>query len=164
MRYTRPRLAYRDVAGATNRLTLIAAILPPGCVSTHTLFCLRTPLAPSDQYFLCGLFNSFVLNFLIRLRVTLHVTTAAVERLPIPTANHAPAAIREIASLARLLARHHGGASSLAFARLQSRVAELYQLTTDEFVHVLSTFPLIPHEVRDASLRLFATETRRTQR
>ena len=41
----RPRLAYRDVAGATNQLTLIAALLPAGCVSTHTVFCLRTPIA-----------------------------------------------------------------------------------------------------------------------
>ena len=82
----RPRLAYRDVASATNRLTLIAAILPAGCVSTHTVFCLRTPLPLRDQHFLCGLFNSFVVNYLVRLRVTTHVTTATVEQLPIPTA------------------------------------------------------------------------------
>jgi hypothetical protein len=46
-RHQRWRLAYRDVASATNRLTLIAAILPPGTVSTHTVFCLRT-LLPLD--------------------------------------------------------------------------------------------------------------------
>ena len=83
-RHARPRLAYRDVASATNRLTLIAAVLPAGCVSTHTVFCLRTPLPPRDQHFLCGLFNSFVVNYLVRLRVTTHVTTAAVEQLPDP--------------------------------------------------------------------------------
>src|SRR4029077_6622323 len=38
-RHDRPRLAYRDVAGATNRVTLIAAVLPRGVVSTHTVFC-----------------------------------------------------------------------------------------------------------------------------
>src|SRR4029450_10132522 len=69
-RHAPPRLAYRDVASASNRLTLIAAVLPPGCVSTHTVFCLRTPAALRDQYLLCGLFNSFVLNYLVRLRVT----------------------------------------------------------------------------------------------
>ncbi|MGB7219748.1 MAG: N-6 DNA methylase, partial [Vicinamibacterales bacterium] len=163
-RYTTPRLAYRDVAGATNRLTLIAAILPGQCVSTHTLFCLRTPLALRDQHFLCGLFNSLVVNFLVRLQVTLHVTTAAVERLPIPTREAAPGAVREVASLARMMARSHGDSSAFAFARLQARVADLYQLTTDEFAHVLSTFPLIPQPKRDAAFRLFATETQRTQR
>jgi hypothetical protein len=33
-RYRRRRLAYRDVASPTNRLTLISAVLPAGCVST----------------------------------------------------------------------------------------------------------------------------------
>ena len=62
--------------------------------------------AARAQHFLCGLFNSFVVNYLVRLRVTTHVTTATVERLPIPTAETAPAAAREIAALARhLLAR-----------------------------------------------------------
>ena len=62
-------------------------MLPAGCVSTHTVFCLRTPLPLARQHFLCGLFNSFVVNYLVRLRVTTHVTTATVERLPIPTAD-----------------------------------------------------------------------------
>src|SRR5262249_25213689 len=91
-RHERARLAYRDVASATNRLTLIAAVLPARCVSTHTVFCLRTPLPARSHYFLCGLFNSFVLNYLVRLRVTTHVTTATVEQLPIPTREDAPAA------------------------------------------------------------------------
>jgi len=160
-RYRRVRLAYRDVASATNRVTLIAAMLPAGCVSTHTLFCLRTPLPPRAQHFLCGLFNSLVVNFLVRLRVTTHVTTATVERLPIPTAESAPAAFREIAALARLLGRHH---DAEAFARLNARVAELYQLSAAEFEHVLSTFPLIPIDERELALRTLATETRRAQR
>ena len=106
-----PRLAYRDVASATNRLTLIAAVLPPHCVSTHTVFCLRTPLPPHAQHLLCGLFNSFVVNYLVRLRVTTHVTTGTVEQLPIPTSEAAPAACREIAALARLLARRRDAAA-----------------------------------------------------
>ena len=157
-RYLRPRLAYRDVASATNRLTLIAAILPAGCVSTHTVFCLRTPLELRTQHFLCGLFNSLVVNFLVRLRVTTHVTTATVERLPIPTAESAPAAFREIAALARVLARRDDAA---AFARLNARVAELYQLSRAEFEHVLRTFPLIPIEDRNRALKTFAAGIQR---
>ncbi len=69
-RHERPRLAYRDIASATNRLTLIAAVLPPRCVSIHTVFCLRTQLPSRAQHLLCGLFNSLVVNYLVRLRVT----------------------------------------------------------------------------------------------
>src|SRR5712692_7608911 len=104
-RHQRSRLAYRDVASATNRLTLIAAVLPAGCISTHTVFCLRTPLPPRAQYLLSGLFNSLFAAYLARLRVTTHVTTAVVERLPIPGPDETRPAFREIAGLARLLAR-----------------------------------------------------------
>ncbi len=160
-RYRRPRLAYRDVASATNRVTLIAALLPADSVSTHTVFCLRSPLPLRVHYFLCGLFNSLVVNFLVRLRVSTHVTTAIVERLPIPTAHLAPAAFREIAALARLLARRD---DSDARARLNARVAELYQLSAEEFEHLLNTFPLIPLEDRRRALATFRTDAARTRR
>jgi hypothetical protein len=156
-RYERSRLAYRDVASATNRLTLIAAILPKGCVSTHTVFCLRSPFARQEQDFLCGLFNSFVLNYFVRLRVTSHVTTAIVERLPVPVRHHRPRSFREIAALARLLTRRHDDG---AFAMLQALVAGLYQLSGAEFEHVLGTFPLIPKETRDAALACYLKSVR----
>lgn len=149
-RHEHPRLGYRDVASATNRLTLIAAILPAGCVSTHTVFCLRTPLPLGAQHFLCGVFNSFVVNYLVRLRVTTHVTTAMVERLPIPRRDDGPRAFREIAALSRRLARRPDPAAS---ARLQALVAALYRLSAAEFEHILGTFPLIPRQERDAALR-----------
>lgn len=145
-RYLSARLAYRDVASATNRTTLIAAVLPPDCVSTHTVFCLRPGLPLRAQHFLAGLFNSLVVNFLVRLRVGNHVTTAIVERLPVPRQQDAPAAFNTIARLARGLARCDDPA---AFARLNVQVARLYQLSRDEFHHILDTFPLIPQEDRD---------------
>jgi hypothetical protein len=154
-RYTRARLAYRDVASATNRLTLIAGILPAACISTHTIFCLRTQLDAMDQQFLCGLFNSFVVNYFVRFRVTTHVTTAVVERLPIPRPSRASRAYREIAALARLLERHPDRA---AHARLQALVARIYQLSPAEFEHVLSTFPLVPGEDRKAALAAFRSD------
>ncbi len=161
--FERARLAYRDVAGATNRLTLIAAVLPAGCVSTHTLFCLRDRLPPAAQWFLCGLFNSLAVNYLVRMRVTTHVTTAMVERLPIPPPGHSPSAERDIAAIARLLSRRD---NRDAWLRLQTRAAELYQLTATEFAHVLNTFPLIAIEHRNAAHDAYAraAEARRIQR
>jgi Eco57I restriction-modification methylase len=152
-RHDRPRLAYRDVASATNRVTLIAAVLPRGVVSTHTVFCLRTPLPPATQYFLCGMFNSLVVNYLVRLRVTTHVTTAVIERLPIPTQEDAPAAFEEIAALARALERRH---NEELFARLNARAAQLYQLSADEFHYLLDTFPLVPAADRRLALKVFS--------
>ena len=119
------------------------------------MFCLRTALPSRDQHFLCGLFNSLVVNYLVRLRVTTHVTTATVEQLPMPTPDTAPAAAREIAGLARLLA---GRRNAAALARLNARVAALYQLSAEEFEHILGTFPLIAAEERRAALNVFRFE------
>jgi hypothetical protein len=151
-RYQRRRLGYRDVASPTNRVTLIAALLPAFTVSTHTIFCLRTPLPLASQHGLCGLFNSFVLNFLVRLRVTTHVTTAIVERLPIPPLDQAEPRFREICALARLLAKRP---SPRASACLNACVARLYGFTAAEYEHVLGTFPLVPREEREQCFQEF---------
>jgi hypothetical protein len=156
-RHQAARLAYRDVASPTNKLTFIAAVLPAGCVSTHTLFCLRSPLPLRHQMFLCGLFNSLLVNYLVRLRVTTHVTTAVVERLPIPSLEHAPSISSRIAALARLLSRRE---HPVAFASLNALVAELYRVTEEEFRHVLSTFPLIPSEQREAAMQRYGARSR----
>ena len=153
----RPRLAYRDVASPTNRLTLIACVLPADCVSTHTVFCLRTRLPLIAQHFLCGLFNSLVVNFFVRLRVSTHVTTEIVERLPVPSIEHAPATARKIAALARLLSRKTGPAE---FARLNALVAQLYGLTAAEYDHVVGSFPLLPEHERDRCVAEYASGLR----
>jgi hypothetical protein len=152
-RHTRPRLAYRDVASATNRVTLIAAILPSGCVSTHTVFCLKELLPARARWFLCALFNSLVVNYLVRLRVSTHVTTAIVERLPMPREDQAGPAFIELATLARLLSRKD---DVEAFARLNARAAKLYSMAETEFAHILDTFPLVPEADRLRALRAFS--------
>jgi hypothetical protein len=142
----RPRLAYRDVAGAGNRLTLIAAVIPPRVVTTHTLFCLQTILEDDEQLFLCAVLNSYAANFLIRTRVGTHVTASLVHSLPMPRPPRASTAFTEIVSLAR-----RGGSPEL-----QAAVASLYALDRPMFETILATFPLISAEERHAALAAFA--------
>jgi len=152
----RPRLAYRDIASATNRLTLIAAIIPAEAVTTHTLFCLKTPLPLDAQHVLCALFNSFVANYLIRLRVNMHVTVSLVSRLRMPVLDRDSRTFRRLSTLAQTLMHSPAAAEQQPeYAELQGRVARLYGLTESEFAHVLSTFPLIPREVKSAAVAHF---------
>jgi hypothetical protein len=151
--YARARLAYRDVASSTNRLTLIAAIIPPHVITTHTLFCLRDNVDTSLQLFLCGVFNSFVANYLVRLSVGMHVTVSIIERLRVPVIAPETIAYCDIVDLASRLARRP--ADHAAAARLQARVAHLYGLERIEFQHVLDTFPLIPVGEREAAMRAY---------
>src|SRR5262249_29284994 len=101
------------------------------------------------------------MNYFVRLRVTTHVTTAIVERLPVPKATETPAAFRQISALGRLLSRRSDAGAA---ARLQALVAVLYQLGPEEFGHIVQTFPLVSDAERDAALRAFATESQRIQR
>jgi hypothetical protein len=146
-RFTSARLAYRDVASAANARTLIAAVLPPGAVATHTVFCLTTALALDAQWFLCGILNSYVANYLVRLRVGTHLGSTTVERLPVPVVAAGTRPFEIIAGLSKELARH-GAAGGARHARLQAAVARLYRLGEVELRHVLDTFPLVPEAER----------------
>jgi hypothetical protein len=153
--FGRPRLAYRDVASATNRLTLIAAIVPAGVVTTHTVSCLKTPLPLEAQQCLCALLNSYVANYLVRQRVGTHVTAATIAHVPVPRPPVGSPAFVELGHLAASLATEPDDAR--ASARLQAIAARLYGLSRDELVHVLGTFPLVPPAARAAVVEAFET-------
>lgn len=147
------RVAYRDVASATNRLTVIAALVPPGCVTVHTVFCLKSEKSLPDQHALCAVLNSLVFNFLARFWVTTHVTTEIVGRLPAPCRSHQAAAVDEAAALASRLAQSPGDRS--ASLRVQAVVGRMYGLSRDEFAHVVSGFPLLDASYRSGVLAAF---------
>ncbi|OFW46391.1 MAG: hypothetical protein A3J29_18000 [Acidobacteria bacterium RIFCSPLOWO2_12_FULL_67_14b] len=161
--FDRVRLAYRDVASATNAVTLIAALLPRHTLSTHTLFCLKTPLDLQAQWCLLALLNSLVANYLVRLHVTTHVTTALMARLPVPRPSRRSSACRELTALARVLAATGIDAAPDAYARLNAVVAELYQLSSGQYEHIVSSFPLLSNDLRQRCLQTHkqATEARK---
>ncbi len=147
----RSRLAYRDVAASTNRLTLIAAIVPPGAVTVHTLFVLKTALSLDDQTFLCAMLNSFVANYLVRMWVTTHLGTTTVERLPVPRPAEPSRTCTRIRELGYELLRA-GGRDPAAYAEVQALTAHLYGLLRTEFSLVLESFPLIEPDLKAAAL------------
>lgn len=152
----RARLAYRDVASATNRLTLIAAIVPAQAVTTHTLFCLKTSLPMDAQHALCALLNSFVANYLIRLRVNTHVTASLMSRLPVPLVHEKTSAFTRLASLSRRLMTGKAPVEEMPeYAELQALAARLYGLHEAEFQHILATFPLIAGQTKSTALTYF---------
>jgi hypothetical protein len=157
--FDRPRLAYREVAAATNRLTLIAAILPAGTISVHTVFCLRTELPVDEQNVLCALLNSFVANYLVRRWVTTHVTASIVERLPVPRLpRNTPQFDAIAAGAARLRA---GERTRHLVADVHAQAARAYGINGDDYTYILDSFPLVPAAEREAALRAFTSGTLR---
>jgi hypothetical protein len=147
----RARIAYRDVASATNKLTLIAAMLPANTISTHTVFCLKTPLDEHSQWALLGLLNSLVANYLVRLNVTTHVTTAIMSRLRVPKPT--PDQIDRLAALSKSLSQTGVTEDTDDYAKLNAVAAKLYGVTSDEYSFILDSFHLIARSQRDRCLR-----------
>ncbi|WP_252195493.1 Eco57I restriction-modification methylase domain-containing protein [Brachyspira hyodysenteriae] len=94
--YTFPRLAFRDVASNTNERTLISAIIPPEVTAGNTLW-----LSNAKKYYLYNkdikikaipfkrlllvnaLFNSVVIDYIIRLYVDIHVNKTYLMKVPL---------------------------------------------------------------------------------
>jgi hypothetical protein len=152
--FERPRIAYRDVASATNKLTLIAALLPAGAVSTHTVFVSKGPLGDRARWCLLGLMNSFVANYLVRLNVTTHVTASLMARLPVPRPPEGSEVVEQLVELSQVLAAEGVEAGREHYARLNAIAASLYGLTVEEYQYVAGTFPLIDEQIRSASVEI----------
>jgi hypothetical protein len=150
--FLRQRLAYRDVASASNRTSLIAAVLPAGVVTTHSLFCLKTFLGSAEQHFLCGMLNSYVANYLVRQVMTTHLGSRTVEELRMPKPAGGSSLFRDISEHSERLSRSLSGGRA---SRVQALAARAFKLSADEFRHVLNTFPLIPESERAESLDEF---------
>ena len=125
-----------------------------------------------DMLFCAGILNSFVIDWLLRLKVTTNINMFYIYQLPVPrltTKDPAFAPIMqrtaklicttsEYDTLAREvgLGSHKDGVTdTLERARLRAEldglVAHLYNLTEEEFAHILDTFPLVTDPVKVAS-------------
>jgi hypothetical protein len=152
-----PRVAYRDVASATNAITLIAGVIPAGVVTTHTLFCCRTSLPAQRQHLLCALLNSLVANWMVRRWVSSHVTIALVERLPVPATSRLKSWGDALSSSAEALAGCPAAQTRLSLeARVHAISARAWSLTAVDLEIVLRDFPLLERELLEGVRREFA--------
>jgi len=174
------RLGWRDVTNETNRRTLICAILPPHVFATYTIPYLRPnyfngknfeKALPSDaMMFLCGLFNSFVIDFLIRQKISIHATMSQVLELPIPRYGKNDPYFSEIVDSVGTLICTTSEYNELKkelqikhistepnerqklIAQINAYVAKIYDITRSEFEYILSTFPIVDDEIKQQVL------------
>jgi hypothetical protein len=89
------RLGFRSVASSTNCRSMIACILPPKSFSPHNVTLVLPSIGKridptSKDYskllsYLAGIFNSFVFDYLIRTRVSMHLSFFYVYQTPVPS-------------------------------------------------------------------------------
>ena len=151
LRWRQWRLAYRDVSSATNMRSLIAALLPPACVSTHTLFCLRTPLGLPTQLYLCGMLNSLVADWFVRRYLGGHVTTSLIANLPVPKVAATHPLRRRLVRLTTRLMRAPD--DERAQGELQAVAAHPLRARRESRATVAADFPRLSPIVRERFLR-----------
>jgi hypothetical protein len=192
-----PRLAFRDVARSTDVRSAIACILPPESFSPNTAI-IAVPFisksVPKDRGYhelvgyCAGIFNSFVFDFLIRARVSMHLNFFYVYQTPVPADYHHPTAQRIIQIAARLSSpderfRELAEAVGVSFgplsmkerlemtAELNALVARHYGLAREELAVILDSFNSFQEDPElermeeikwgDALIRKFNGEVRR---
>lgn len=173
------RLAHRSVAASTNERTMIATILPPNTFFGHSLNATKNLLEGAILLFTTALLNSFVSDYWLRSSISQNLTMFFIYQLRIPRLTEKDPAFRPIVErAARLIcttpefdklakeifgprASHStiGVTDPAQRARLRAEldalVAQLYDLTLDEFAYILSTFPLVPQETKNLTLATY---------
>ena len=182
--YQAYRLGFRDIASNTNERTMVSTIIPPtfhgNKIPTVEIFdeADNRILSNAEQLYLCAVWNSFVVDAMLRMKVTTTLNFFYIYQLPIPRLTEqdlefAPIVNRaaklicttpEFDDLAREvgLDSHKNGVTDLTErarlrAELDGMIAHLYGLTEEEFSHILGTFPLVELSVKEATLDAYRT-------
>lgn len=176
------RLGFRDIARSTDVRTVISSIthkafhgnkLPNAKIcdqNNHQL------ISNTEQLFLCGVLNSFVVDWMIRQKVSSTLNFFYIYSIPIPRLQKGDPWFTEIVDRAAKLicttpefddlaqgvglGSHHNGVTNEVDranlrAELDGIIAHLYQLTEIEFAHILSTFPIVPDPAKQAALNAY---------
>jgi hypothetical protein len=182
--YQAYRLGFRDIAANTNERTMVAAVIPPtfhgNKLPTIKIFGEdgERLIDNATQLFLCAVWNSFVIDWILRQKVTTTLNFFYLYQLPIPRLKAKDAAFAPIVSRAARLTcispefdalakdvglKRHQPLEPSERARLRAEldglVAHLYGLTEEEFVHILATFPLVPDPVKVAARNAYRDVT-----
>jgi hypothetical protein len=182
MDYQTFRLVFRRQASNTNSRTLISTVIPPG-IHADNLASIKVIgdhgerlVSGSEQLILSAILNSFVIDYAIRQRVSQNLNFFYLYQLPIPRLDSSHPAFGPIVDrAARLICTtpefedlateaglrgHVDGVQNLEDraairAQLDGIIAHLYGLNEKEFVHILSTFPLVEQRVKDMTVNAY---------
>ncbi|MCC5653536.1 ATP-binding protein [Nostoc sp. XA013] len=179
--YQRYRWVHRRIARNTDSRTLITTIAPRQvfCDNNSTTIDLnKSGISNSEMIFLCAVCNAFILDWLLRQKVTTTLNMFYIYQLPVPRLTKNDRNFNDIVQRAAKLicttpefdelaqevglGSHQQGVTDEAEraklrAELDGMVAHLYGLTEDEFSYILTTFPIVNATVKEAALSAYRT-------
>lgn len=162
-------MAYRLIASSTNYRTFISTIVPPGYTCGNSIAIVRLP-ALKPLCYLCGVINSFVVDYFIRQKVSANVNMFYFLETPVPRITSGELFDEIVKKTAQLVATtpefdllkketgvSHGLTNEsdrlLARAQLDVAVAKLYGISKVDLAYILTKFPNVDQKQKDAVLR-----------
>ncbi|MFX1759393.1 Eco57I restriction-modification methylase domain-containing protein [Rhodococcus sp. As11] len=156
----KPRIAFRDIARATDTRTALVTLVPPNALLVNTApYLLRREGDEKDEAFLLGVLSSIPLDWYARRYVEVHLNLHIFNALPIPrpTKNHPlrERVVQIAGSLAAVDDRYTEWADAVGVpvgsirtdqerealvAELDAVVALLYGLERSQLAHIFDTF------------------------
>ena len=162
-------LGFRRIARSTDNRTLITTIIPPGYCCAESITFNANKLDEKVMCYLCGVLNSFTLDYFIRQKVSANINMFHFMELPVPRLSSGKdfeAIARKAAQLVCTTKEFDGlkkemdvegitdeNGRALARAQLDAMVAKLYGLTKEELAYILEKFPIVEEKQKDLVLR-----------
>ena len=174
--YQQYRWVHRRIARNSDLRTFITTILPQNIFldnNAPTLDIQYSEISYKEMLFLCGVANSFTLDWMLRQKVATTLNMFFIYQLPVPRLTEGDRYFSDIVERATKLicttpefddlaaevglGSHTNGVTDEADraqlrAELDGMIAHLYELTEAEFTHILSTFPIVPEDTKKAAL------------
>ncbi len=166
--YREYRLAFRDIAASTNERTLISTILPKNVFANNKVPLIYISDSPNNHQtmlYVCGVLNSYVMDFLIRQKVSTSLNFFYMYTLPMPRIDETHPLFKPIVGrVAQLVCTRpefddlwaslgdwvsdlpratEAPLREVVRAELDALVAHLYGLAHFEYDALLRTFPLV---------------------
>lgn len=190
------RIGFRDVAASTNERSLISTILPPNSCAGNTLPTTKVYqividdkadlsssfanvyykyLSYKETAYLTGVFNSFVIDYIIRNKITNHLNLFLMYQLPIARLKGDEKYFEEIIYRVGQLCWTSNNYDKLALElninemvkdsitrqkiknEIDAYVAKIYLLSKDELEIILSKFPAVDDSIKDGVIEAFET-------
>ena len=168
--YDKYWLGFRRIASSTNYRTLIATIVPPGYCCAESITFVKDKVNSEVLCYLCGVLNSFVLDYFIRQKVSANINMFHFKELPVPRISSGKLFDEIVKKTAQLVAitpefdqlKKESGISHgltnendrlLARAQLDVAVAKLYGISKEDLTYILEKFPNVDPKQKELVLR-----------
>ncbi|MHA1995762.1 MAG: Eco57I restriction-modification methylase domain-containing protein [Candidatus Hodarchaeales archaeon] len=163
LEYRQVRIGFRAIAASTNRRTMIATLIPANSCCSNSILYVKNfnksnqkLMRISELLYLLGIFNSFVFDYLLRLKVSQNLNMYIIRDMPLPrnkkgdTYSEIVALVRaiycEVPEISRDITSEEMKFSEITYSQkrafLDALVARTYNLTYRELEYILDQFQI----------------------